>query len=120
MPTSLIANWVRELQRFAPTLSAHVHHGPQRLSGDAFARTAVERDVVITTYALVPRDRETLAARQAVSASGHRTWNVRRNLSHASRSSSPKPSANSIQLMKVMTTGTSPEVSRSRVAAAGC
>jgi hypothetical protein len=62
VPTSLIANWVRELQRFAPTLTSHVHHGPQRLSGEALVRTAVGHDVVITTYALVPRDRESLTA----------------------------------------------------------
>lgn len=26
-PTSLLGNWQRELQRFAPSLSVHIHHG---------------------------------------------------------------------------------------------
>ncbi|MHC4208307.1 MAG: DEAD/DEAH box helicase [Planctomycetota bacterium] len=64
VPTSLIGNWVRELKRFAPSLSAHVHHGPQRLVGEAFGRAAAACDVVITTYALVPRDRETISGRR--------------------------------------------------------
>jgi hypothetical protein len=61
VPTSLIGNWVRELKRFAPSLSAHVHHGPQRLTGEGFDRAVAACDVVITTYALVPRDRATIS-----------------------------------------------------------
>ncbi|MHC4220083.1 MAG: DEAD/DEAH box helicase, partial [Planctomycetota bacterium] len=61
VPTSLIANWVRELKKFAPSITCHVHHGPQRQLGETFARIAAETDVVITTYALVPRDRETVS-----------------------------------------------------------
>jgi hypothetical protein len=61
VPTSLIGNWVREVKRFAPSLTCHVHHGPQRLVGEAFEQVATESDVVITTYALVPRDRETIS-----------------------------------------------------------
>lgn len=32
-PTSLLGNWQRELQRFAPDLTLHVHHGVRRLRG---------------------------------------------------------------------------------------
>ena len=60
VPTSLILNWTRELKRFAPSLRWHVHHGTQRTSGASFAETAAAHDIVITTYSLVPRDRETL------------------------------------------------------------
>ncbi len=60
VPTSLIENWARELKRFAPSLTYHVHHGPQRLAGEAFTAAASGSDLVITTYALVPRDRETM------------------------------------------------------------
>ncbi len=59
VPTSLIGNWLAELKRFAPPLVAHVHHGPQRRE-EALAAIARQRDVVITTYALVARDREIL------------------------------------------------------------
>ncbi len=59
-PTSVVANWARELSRFAPGLRVHVQHGPQRPLGAAFAERAAVSDVVITTYALVARDLETL------------------------------------------------------------
>ncbi len=60
VPTSLIGNWSNELRRFAPELMFHVQHGPDRPSGEEFARLAHQNDVVITTYALVNRDRDTL------------------------------------------------------------
>lgn len=60
-PMSVTGNWEREAQRFAPGLRVHVHHGPERLSGKRFARVARASDLVITTYALATRDRDTLA-----------------------------------------------------------
>jgi superfamily II DNA or RNA helicase len=61
-PMSVAGNWQREAQRFAPGLRVHVHHGPERLAGAKFARVARASDLVITTYALATRDRETLGA----------------------------------------------------------
>jgi SNF2 family DNA or RNA helicase len=61
-PMSIVGNWHRELQRFAPSLSVMVHHGADRLSDDAFIEEAKEHDVVITTYALALRDKEELSA----------------------------------------------------------
>jgi superfamily II DNA or RNA helicase len=61
-PMSVAGNWQREAQRFAPGLRVHVHHGPERLAEKQFARVARASDVVITTYALGMRDRETLGA----------------------------------------------------------
>ena len=56
-PTSVLGNWERELHRFAPGLSVHVHHGPDRTHAiDDLTR----HDVVITSYALLPRDRKLL------------------------------------------------------------
>ncbi|MDZ4831523.1 MAG: DEAD/DEAH box helicase [Phycisphaerae bacterium] len=60
-PMSVVGNWARELSRFAPELKAHVHHGLDRPSGEQFEQIALARDVCITTYALVTRDKETLA-----------------------------------------------------------
>ncbi len=54
-PTSVVGNWVRELDRFAPTLKVLIHHGAQRLTGDAFVQAAEAHDVVLTSYALAPR-----------------------------------------------------------------
>ena len=61
-PMSVVGNWEREAQRFAPSLRVHVHHGPERLVEKKFAREARANDLVITTYALATRDRETLGA----------------------------------------------------------
>lgn len=55
-PTSVVGNWQREAQRFAPSLRVMVHHGPDRLSGPAFAAAAAKHDLVITSYALAHRD----------------------------------------------------------------
>ncbi len=60
VPTSVVENWVRELARFAPSLTAHVHHGPERAMGDRFVELARQHDLVITTYPLVARDHDTL------------------------------------------------------------
>lgn len=59
-PTSVVGNWMKELQRFAPSLKVLLHHGPVRLSGDAFVEAAEASDVVITSYALAHRDIESL------------------------------------------------------------
>jgi SNF2 family DNA or RNA helicase len=61
-PMSIVGNWQRELQRFAPSLRVMVHHGHERLSGAAFLAEAQQHDVIITTYSLALRDREHLAS----------------------------------------------------------
>jgi SNF2 family DNA or RNA helicase len=61
-PMSVSGNWQREAERFAPSLRVHVHYGRERLKGNAFARAARASDLVVTTYALALRDRETLEA----------------------------------------------------------
>lgn len=61
-PMSVVGNWQREAARFAPRLRVHVHHGGERLGGEAFAGAALEADLVLTTYALAARDRDVLAS----------------------------------------------------------
>ncbi|BCX81288.1 hypothetical protein MIT9_P0866 [Methylomarinovum caldicuralii] len=58
-PTSLMSNWRREAERFAPDLKVLVLHGPQR--HEHFSRIG-EHDLVLTTYPLLPRDEEVLKA----------------------------------------------------------
>ena len=58
-PTSLVPNWRAEAARFAPTLRVLVLHGKDR-AGSFDAIPA--HDLVITTYPLLSRDHETLAA----------------------------------------------------------
>ncbi len=59
-PMSVVGNWNRELHRFAPELVVHVHHGLERPQGEKFVETALASDVVVTTYALVVRDMDSL------------------------------------------------------------
>ncbi|MFJ2777419.1 SNF2-related protein [Kitasatospora sp. NPDC087315] len=62
-PMSLVGNWQRETERFAPGLRLHVHHGSGRLGEDELAAAVSGVDLVITTYGLVQRD---LAALRAI------------------------------------------------------
>ena len=60
-PMSIVGNWQREAERFAPDLSVYVHHGPDRLDGKAFTRHAKKADLVLSTYGLAARDQQLLA-----------------------------------------------------------
>jgi len=57
-PTSVMGNWQREARRFVPHLRVRLHHGPQRLEGEAFVRDAKRVHLVIASYGLADRDRE--------------------------------------------------------------
>ncbi|UZE13923.1 DEAD/DEAH box helicase [Pseudomonas sp. B21-053] len=59
MPTSLIPNWLDESLRFTPQLKVLALHGSARQKD--FTSLA-EYDLVLTTYALLPRDLEVLQA----------------------------------------------------------
>jgi SNF2 family DNA or RNA helicase len=61
-PLSVVGNWQKELERFAPHLQVLVHHGLDRLFGHEFLESVAGKDVVITTYALAQKDEEDLAA----------------------------------------------------------
>lgn len=51
VPTSLVFNWLRELERFAPSLRAHVYgHADDRA---ALLATMSKRDVLIVSYGLL-------------------------------------------------------------------
>lgn len=47
LPTTLLTNWEKEIQRFAPALKTAVFHGPNRKLQDTVAA-----DVVLTTYGI--------------------------------------------------------------------
>ncbi|CAM5790609.1 DEAD/DEAH box helicase [Brevibacillus borstelensis] len=61
-PTSVIGNWQKELQRFAPSLSVYVHYGTARHKNEAFIQAAQEADLVITSYSLSHLDEQELAS----------------------------------------------------------
>ncbi len=58
-PTSLMFNWRHEAERFAPQLKVLILHGPQRQKH--FAAIG-QHDLIITTYPLLVRDKDTLLA----------------------------------------------------------
>jgi hypothetical protein len=60
VPMSVVGNWLKEANRFAPELKVIVHHGLERKQGDELVEAATAHDCVITTFALANRDRETL------------------------------------------------------------
>ena len=55
MPKSLLQNWKREIEKFAPQLSVDFYYGPQR-SLD----TSMKANVILTTYAIIRNDIEQL------------------------------------------------------------
>ena len=56
-PTSVVRNWEREIQKFAPKLTTVVWQGSKRFDREA---ELADADVMITSYALLRRDEELL------------------------------------------------------------
>ncbi|HEY3725104.1 MAG TPA: DEAD/DEAH box helicase [Acidimicrobiia bacterium] len=52
-PTSVVSNWLREAEQFAPKLRVVLHHGSARQDPSAYIGTA---DVVVTSYGVMRRD----------------------------------------------------------------
>ena len=50
-PTTLMGNWMKELQMFAPSLDAVVYHGNER-------KLDIGHDIILTTYAIMRIDVE--------------------------------------------------------------
>ena len=55
-PVSVTMNWMRELEKFAPSMKAMLHQGKERLAGGSFLRAARGCDVVVTGYPLFVKD----------------------------------------------------------------
>ncbi len=58
-PTSVLHNWKDEALKFTPTLSTHIHYGSARA---ASLERSGKPDLIITSYPLLVRDIEALAA----------------------------------------------------------
>ena len=59
MPTSLIPNWQDEAARFTPQLKVLALHGPKRRT---LFKQIDQHQIILTTYALLPRDLKALSA----------------------------------------------------------
>jgi superfamily II DNA or RNA helicase len=57
-PTSVVTNWLREMDKFAPSLKHALWHGGDRKEREDELKDA---DVVVTSYALLRRDEEMLS-----------------------------------------------------------
>jgi superfamily II DNA or RNA helicase len=82
-PTSLVGNWKREINRFAPNLQVLVLHGPKR--HERFHRIH-DVDVVISTYPLVLRDVQVFARHRfqlEILDEAHTVKNVRSQIHQA-------------------------------------
>lgn len=61
-PTSVLGNWQKEINRFAPSLSVHTHYGPSRAKDDDF-KAMIEQQrpaVILTTYGTATQDGDML------------------------------------------------------------
>ncbi len=62
-PVSVLGNWRRELQRFAPSLRVVLHHGKGRAeSSDDFRAVLTSHDIMLTSYNLLQRDEEIMTS----------------------------------------------------------
>jgi len=59
-PTSVVANWRKEAERFTPGLPVLVHHGIERKRDEEFAEEARRHALVVSSYSLLHRDIEHL------------------------------------------------------------
>lgn len=59
-PTSVLGNWQKELERFAPSLRVVLHYGSRRKTDEAFFREVHDADIVLTSYATAALDQEML------------------------------------------------------------
>ncbi len=55
-PTSVLGNWQKEIERFAPDLKVYLHYGTNRLKEGAFEDAVSESDIVLTSYGLTHLD----------------------------------------------------------------
>lgn len=60
-PTSVLGNWQKEFERFAPNLRVQLHYGSNRAKGEPFKDFLQSADVVLTSYALAQLDEEELS-----------------------------------------------------------
>ncbi len=59
-PTSVVFNWQKEVARFAPNLTTHIHQGAARLRDDELKQQVQQTDLLLTSYAIARRDADTL------------------------------------------------------------
>ena len=86
-PTSVLGNWQKEIERFAPSLTVHTHYGPSREKDvDFTALLAKERpDVILTTYGTATQDGDMLAETEFTSITLDEAQNIKNMQTKQSR-----------------------------------
>ena len=97
-PTTLVGNWEAEIKRFLPRFRTLVVNGPNRAS---LWKKASSREIVITSYALVRRDIEHVAAIKWAALILDEAQHIKNPLSLNARTCKSIPAAS-----KVILTGT--------------
>ncbi|MDD4614732.1 MAG: DEAD/DEAH box helicase, partial [Caldisericia bacterium] len=55
-PTSVMNHWKNEIKQFTPSISAYIHHGPNRKKDQDFLAAIQDFNIVITSYQILYRD----------------------------------------------------------------
>ncbi|WP_172371399.1 DEAD/DEAH box helicase [Sporosarcina jiandibaonis] len=86
-PTSVLGNWQKEIERFAPTLSVHTHYGPSREKDEEFTGLIahLRPDVILTTYGTASQDGEMLAETEFTSITLDEAQNIKNMQTRQSR-----------------------------------
>ncbi|MDP4164639.1 MAG: DEAD/DEAH box helicase, partial [Bacillota bacterium] len=84
-PTSVLGNWQKELERFAPEMDVYLHYGSNRLKGDAFFEKIRTVDVVLTSFGLSHLDSEEFQAVHWSSVSIDEAQNIKNAQTKQSR-----------------------------------
>ncbi len=80
-PTSVLSNWRKEIERFAPQLRTLVHQGSARNKDErSFAAACQAHDVVLTSFALARLDATRVAGYHAWQALGRQVRNGERGI----------------------------------------
>jgi len=80
-PTSVLSNWRKEIERFAPQLRTLVHQGSARNKDErSFAAACQAHDVVLTSFALVRPDATRVAGYHAWQALGRQVRHGERGI----------------------------------------
>ncbi|PIC99866.1 DEAD/DEAH box helicase [Sporosarcina sp. P29] len=78
-PTSVMGNWQKELERFAPSLKVHVHYGTNRAREEQFADIINKRQahIILTTYGTATQDGEMLSMYEFANVSIDEAQNIK-------------------------------------------
>ena len=81
----MLGNWQKELERFSPDLSVHLHYGSNRLKAEDFTKKAEAVDVVLTSYGLTHLDLEEFESLDWSSVSIDEAQNIKNSATKQSR-----------------------------------